>query len=304
MTTLQALEKRFFGSQRQIFEERDYKSSDGLKLYYRDYKGPPEPIPVLCIPGLTRNSRDFEFIAGHIARSRRVIVADLRGRGKSEHDKDPRHYTVAIEAADMARLMDSVGIGKVAVLGTSRGGIVAMTMAATRPDTLRGVILNDIGGELEPSGLSRIWEFVGREPPMSSWDTAAAALKQSCVALFPEVDDARWLAFARALYREDNGQIVPDYDPKLGDALRQSVPNILPNGPGIPLWPLFSGLAQIPVLVLRGENSDLLSAATLEKMHALKPDLSSTTVARRGHAPFLDELEAIAAIDGFLAELN
>jgi pimeloyl-ACP methyl ester carboxylesterase len=304
MTFLQALAKRVFSSQRQPYEERYYESSDGLKLYYRDYKGPPTPLPVLCIPGLTRNSRDFEFIAAHIARSRRVIVTDLRGRGKSDHDNDPRHYSVAIEAADMIRLLDSADIGKAIVLGTSRGGIVALTMAATRPDRLEGVILNDIGGELEPSGLSRIWEFVGREPPMPSWDAAVAALKRSCIAEFPDVDNARWLEFAHALYREDNGQIVPDYDPKLGDSLRKNIPKILPNGPAVPLWPLLSALAQFPVLTLRGENSDLLSAATLEKMHALKPDLASATVAGRGHAPFLDEPEAVTAIDRFLAELN
>ena len=303
MVFFQALARRIFRSRPQPYEERYYNSSDGLKLYYRDYEGPSGRTPVLCIPGLTRNSRDFEFIAPHMARSRRVIVADLRGRGKSEHAKDPRHYVVAIEAADMVRLLEDAGIGKIVALGTSRGGIVAMTMAATRPDILEGTILNDIGGEIEARGLSQILEFVGREPPMPGWEAATAALKRSLGEAFPGVDDVQWLSFAHALYREEKGQIVPDYDPQLGDAMRQSIDGISPDGPNIALWPLFTGLAQRPVLVLRGENSDLLSAATVEKMRGVKTDLAAASVERRGHPPFLDEPEAIAAIDSFLGDI-
>lgn len=286
-----------------LFDERYFTSIEGLKLYYRDYHGPLEPIPVLCIPGLTRNSRDFEFIAAHMAASRRVVVADLRGRGNSEYAKDPRHYTVAVEAADTFRLMDHAKVGEIVVLGTSRGGVVAMTMAATRPDLLRGVILNDIGGEIDAPGLSRIMDFMGREGPILNWKTAAQEMSRTYARVFPDVGDARWLAFARALYREKNGQILPDYDPRLADAIRESTPNISPSGPAVPLWPLFSALAQIPTLVLRGGNSDLLTAGTLERMHALKLDLASTVVERCGHAPFLDEPEAIAAIDRFLEQI-
>jgi pimeloyl-ACP methyl ester carboxylesterase len=304
MNFFQSIAKRIWGAPLPPFKERYYNSTDGLNLYYRDYPRPSGRTPILCIPGLTRNSRDFDFIASHMAATRRVIVADLRGRGKSEYAKDPRHYTVAIEAADMIRLLDNAQIEKTIVLGTSRGGIVAMTMAATRPDTLKGVILNDIGGELEALGLSRIWEFIGREPPMNSWAAATAALRQNCEAIFPNVDNSQWVAFARALYREEDGRIVPDYDPRLGDAVRQNVPTISPDGPRVPLWSLFSALARVPALVLRGENSDLLSADTLQKMHSVKRDLRSMTIKQRGHAPFLNETEAVAAIDGFLSEIS
>ena len=258
---------------------------------------------MLCLPGLTRNSRDFEFIAAHMAVSRRVLVADLRGRGKSAYAKDPRRYTVAVEAADMLRLLDDAGAGKVIILGTSRGGIVAMTVAATRPDILRGVILNDIGAEIDALGLSRIVEFIGRETPFPNWNAASQSLKRTYAGAFPDVSDSRWLTFARAIYRDENGVIIPDYDPALAVSVRESSPNAGPHGPGVPLWPLFSTLASLPTLVLRGENSDLLSDATVEKMRAQKRDLETEVIRRRGHAPFLDEPESIAAIDEFLEKI-
>jgi pimeloyl-ACP methyl ester carboxylesterase len=214
MNFFQSIAKHILGVPLPHFKEHYYNSTDGLNLYYRDYLKPSDRTPILCLPGLTRNSRDFDFIASHLATTRRVIVADLRGRGKSDYAKDPRHYTVAIEAADMIRLLDNAKIKNVIVLGTSRGGIVAMTMAATRPDTLKGVILNDIGGELDALGLSRIWEVIGREPLMNSWEAATAALKQNSEATFPNVDNSEWMAFTRALYREEDGRIVPDYDPR------------------------------------------------------------------------------------------
>ena len=280
------LARRFSLSELVPYEERYFASGEGLKLYYRDYKGAKDRTPVLCIPGLTRNSRDFESIAAHMALSRRVLVTDLRGRGKSAYAKDPRRYTVAIEAA---------GQGFFAGYGP-----VAMTMAATRPDVLRGVILNDIGGEIHSLGLSRILDFVGCSAPLPDWNTAAQQLKRMHASAFPDIGDARWLGFAHAIYREENGQILPDYDPALADTTRESSLITGPNGPGVPLWPLFSALTPLPTLVLRGENSDLLTASTLEKMHAQKPDLVSAVVQRCGHAPFLDEPAAIVAIDKFL----
>lgn len=282
------------------YDECYFTSSDGLKLYYRDYKGAGDRVPVLCIPGLTRNSRDFEFIAAHMAASRRVIVTDLRGRGKSAYAKDRRRYTVAVEAADMLRLMDDAGVEEVIVLGTSRGGIVAMTIAATRPGILRGAILNDIGGEIDALGLSRILDFIGSTVTFRDWNSAALALKRTYENAFPDVRESRWLTFARAIYREENGQLRPDCDPALAVAVRESSPSTGPLGPGVPLWPLFSALTLVPTLVLRGENSDLLSAATIEKMRAQKPDLATKVIRCRGHAPFLDEPESIAAIDEFL----
>jgi pimeloyl-ACP methyl ester carboxylesterase len=286
------------------FVERYYSSSDELRLHYRDYRGPANRTPVLCIPGLTRNARDFDYIAARIAKTRRTLVADLRGRGKSSYAKDPRHYTVAVEAADMARLLADAGIGNVVILGTSRGGIVAMTMAATRAQVLRGVILNDIGGEIEARGLARILDFIGREPPIRDWQTAVAGLKRTYGASFPGVSDARWLVFARAIYREAEGRIVPDYDPQLGNAMRLGTAGVPAPVQNVPLWPLFGALSGIDTLTLRGENSDLLSAAAVAKMHAVKADLASATIANRGHAPFLDEPDAVSAIEDFLARVR
>ncbi len=309
MDFLKALQKLFFGAPLPVpaeehepgFDERYYAASDGLELYYRDYPCASEYTPVLCIPGLTRNARDFEFIAAHIAQTRRVLVADLRGRGKSAYTKDHRHYSVAVEAADMMRLLDDAGLSRVIVLGTSRGGIVAMAMAATRRGVLQGAILNDIGGEIEARGLARILEFIGREPPIPDWNVAAAGLQRAYAAAFPNVSDRQWMAFARAIYRDQEGKIVPDYDPRLGDAMRESSASVKANGPNLSLWPLFSALGPVPTLVLRGAHSDLLSAATVTRMATLKSDFVSVTIPDRGHVPFLDEPEAVAAIDTFLA---
>lgn len=304
MAFLEGLSNLAFWRRRAPYREHHYKSSDGLNLYYRDYPHSSARTPVLCIPGLTRNARDFDFIAERIARSRRVLVADLRGRGRSEYSKDPRHYNVAVEAADIMRLLDDVRLPRVVVLGTSRGGIVGMTMAATRPAALQGIILNDIGAEIEARGLSRILEFIGREPPLPDWKAAAEGLRRAYASAFPTVRTEQWQAFARALYRAENGRIVPDYDQRLGDAMRQASPNFQASGPNVPLWPLFGALSRIPALVLMGENSDLLSSATVAKMRAIKPDLASTVVSNRGHAPFLDEIEAVTAIDAFLSRID
>lgn len=285
------------------YASRFYSSADGLLLFYRDYKSERAAMPVLCIPGLTRNARDFDLLAPHLARSRRVLVADLRGRGRSAYDPECR-YTVPVEAADMFRLLDDAGVGRVAVLGTSRGGIVAMAMAATKPAALGAVILNDIGGEIEAEGLARIVEFIGRESPMADWDDAVRGLKRTYGRMFPNVPDARWMEFARAIYREAEGRIVPDYDPRLGDAMREAGASGRAQGTNVNLWPLFAALAKVPALVLRGENSDLLSAATLEKMKEAKPDLMAITIKDRGHVPFLDEAPAVQAIDDFLRRVD
>jgi pimeloyl-ACP methyl ester carboxylesterase len=286
------------------YESRTYDSADGLTLFYRDYRGAAPGTPVLCIPGLTRNARDFDFIAAHLARPRRVLVADLRGRGRSAYDPEYRHYVVPVEAADMLQLLEVAGAPEIIVLGTSRGGIVAMAMAAARKGAIKAVILNDIGAEIDARGLDRIAAFVGREIPFVNWDEAAAALKRSYGAMFPNVTDARWREFAGAIYRETDGKIVPDYDPRLGEAMREAGNSGRAQSANVDLWPLFAALNEIPALVLRGENSDLLSAATLAKMRGAKPDLAFATVKDRGHAPFLDESEAVAAIDAFLAAIS
>lgn len=275
---------------------------DGLRLYYRDYGGRRAPgTPVVCIPGLTRNSRDFAPIAAHLARTRRVIAVDLRGRGRSQYDSNPANYSVPVELNDVLALMAAAGVPQAVILGTSRGGIIAMAMAAARPDAIRAAILNDIGPELSRPGLERIMGYVGRTPALADWDAAVAALKAIAGDAFA-LDETQWLAHARAIFREENGRPVPDYDAAIGDALREAVRTAGAAPPD--QWPLFEALKDKPTLVLRGANSDLLSAETLARMRAAKPDLATVEVAGRGHAPLLDEPESIDAIDRFLARID
>ncbi len=286
------------------YNDRYYAAADGLRLYYRDYAGAPSATPVLCIPGLTRNARDFDFIAGHIAMRRRVLVADLRGRGRSAYDPDPKNYAVPIETGDMIQLLLQAGIARVIVLGTSRGGVIAMTLATARPGLVGGAILNDIGAQVEPEGLERIYDVMRSPPSYPSWEAAAEGIKRFGEGRFANVPDARWLEFAHALYREEAGRIVGDYDPKFPKAILDGRGTNPRNAAGAAnLWKWFAALIPVPLLVLRGENSDLLSEATVGAMRAAKPDLVSATVKDRAHVPFLDEPEAVASIDGFLDRL-
>jgi pimeloyl-ACP methyl ester carboxylesterase len=279
-------------------------AQDGLRLFYRDYGGPTGRTPVICIPGLTRNARDFDFIAGHIAATRRVIATDLRGRGRSGYDPDPQNYSVPVETRDVFQVLQAAGIQRVIVLGTSRGGVIAMTMAAFAPAMVAGAILNDMGAQLEAAGLERIYTVLRSPPSYSGWDEAVAALKTANVALFPTVSDERWAVFARALYREESGRIVGDYDPRFPAAILEGSGTNPRNAAGAAdLWKWFAALSGIPALVLRGENSQLLTAETLVAMKAAKPDLALVTVKDRAHVPFLDEPEAIAAIDDFLKSI-
>jgi pimeloyl-ACP methyl ester carboxylesterase len=288
-----------------LYCEHFYPSSDGLSLYYRDYGGPPGRVPVLCIPGLTRNCRDFEFITAHIARTRRVLCTDLRGRGRSAYDSNWRNYTVPVERSDIAQLLTVTAISRVVVLGTSRGAIVAMALAAAQRDSIAGIILNDLGAELDPSGVDRIMALVGHDADFATWEEAANSLKTAYQDRFIGVGTGRWEGFARAVYREKNGRIVPDYDLSLGLAMSQGASaGRAAQSAAVNLWPLFAALSGVPALLLRGENSDLLSAETAWKMKGEKPDLEIATVKGRGHVPFLDEPEAVAAIDAFLNSID
>jgi pimeloyl-ACP methyl ester carboxylesterase len=287
------------------YEERRYTSKDGLSLFYRDYAGPgTKALPVLCIPGLTRNSKDFDFIAAAIARTRRVLTVDLRGRGQSAYDPNPANYSVPAETKDVLLLLDLLGLAKAVILGTSRGGVIAMTMAAFRPGIVAAAILNDMGAQLEPEGLERIYAVMRAPPSHPGWQEATDALKRANAKEFPGVSDARWKEFAHALYRERDGRIVGDYDPKFPQAILDGRgTNPRDEKGAADLWKWFDALTSVPVLVLRGEKSELLSAGTLAAMSRKKPDLAVATIFNRGHVPFLDEPEAVAAIDAFLSRL-
>lgn len=272
-----------------------FTTSDGLSLHYED-EG--TGAPVLCLAGLTRNSADFQFLLPHLA-GYRVIRLDYRGRGQSDHAPDPMSYNILREAQDAVELLDHLGLGRTALIGTSRGGLVGMAIAHTHPGRLSGVVLNDIGPEVAAEGLERIMDYVGREPELPDLDTAADALKHVHEAAFPGVPRARWRAQAEAMFAErPGGGLALRYDARLREALIGQAG----TGEAPDLWLLFDALRPLPLAAIRGANSDLLGAQTLAAMQARHPGLIAATVPDRGHVPFLDEPEALAAIRALLEQ--
>jgi len=274
-----------------------FDSQDGLRLFSRVYPGPTAAAPaVLCLHGLTRNSRDFEDLAGHLAGRYRVIVPDVRGRGLSARDPNFNNYQIPVYLADVLRLLAGLGAARVSIVGTSMGGLMAMVLAATQPALVAGIVLNDVGPEVDPAGLERIRGYVGKAPAVRDWAGAVAVVRMVYGSAWPGLDDARWEKLARASYRAD-AQGVPqaDSDPLIAEPLKDTS-KAAPD-----LWPLWGALAKVPILAIRGGHSDILSAATLERMKREKPDLTMLTVANRGHVPLLDEPECLKAIDEFLA---
>lgn len=283
-----------------LYREGHVVTGDGLKLYYRDHDSAGSTAtPVLCLAGLTRNTRDFEGIAAHLSAGRRVIAADMRGRGRSDYDSNFMSYAVPVETGDVLKLIETLALPPVVVLGTSRGGLLASVIAAIKPAVLKGVVLNDVGPEIDPRGIARIASYVGKAPSVTTWDDAVAATKAINGDMF-DMDDAQWLAMTKAAYREEGGVPVLDYDLKIGDATRAQ----MAQPQAIDPWTVFGAFAAMPLLVLRGANSDLLSAATVAKMKAAKPDMQAAEIPGRGHAPLLDEPQSLAAIDAFLAGLD
>lgn len=270
--------------------------ADGLRLHYRDYPGSSDEPPLLCLHGLTRNVRDFTAFAERYSAGRRVLALDFRGRGLSDHDPLPARYTPLTYASDVLQLLDQLDIDEAVFVGTSLGGLVTMTVAAMAPQRIAAAILNDVGPELSVEGLERIASYVGKGGPFGSWDEAADAVARYSGNAHPNFGHDDWVKMARRICREDNGRIVLDYDRAIALPFQTKGP-----APRVDLWPLFGALAQKPLLVIRGEISDLLSAEALDKMHEVAPDMKSVTVAGVGHAPLLDEPDAVAAIDQFLA---
>ncbi|MBU2961760.1 alpha/beta hydrolase [Citreicella sp. C3M06] len=266
-----------------------FTTSDGLSLYYTD-EG--EGLPLLCLAGLTRDGRDFDYVASHLG-GVRLIRLDYRGRGQSDWG-DPAGYNIPVEGRDAVELLDHLGIERAAVLGTSRGGLIAMVLAATVKDRLLGVALNDIGPEIADTGLEVIKGYLGRNPP---WKTLDEAVEKRAAAMtaFEGVPQSRWREEAEKFYRETPDGLVITYDPKLRDA-------VLGDGaqPAADLWPLFDALAGIPLCAIRGANSDLLSAATFAEMQARRPDMIAVNVPGRGHVPFLDEAQSRDALRRWL----
>jgi pimeloyl-ACP methyl ester carboxylesterase len=283
------------------FVERRIAAADGLSIYVRDYP-PVEPVaglPVFCLPGLTRNSRDFELVAPRIAAlGRRTLAWDTRGRGLSDRDADVEHYNATTYMHDAERVLDELRVDRAVFLGTSMGGIITMALASTAVERIAAAILNDIGPRIEKAGLTRIAGYVGKSTPVATWDAAAAACKAVHGTSFPDAPDGFWLKFAHRTFRERaDGAIEGDYDPAIAHAFEAPI-----EPPD--MTPLFQALASVPVLVVHGAASDLLSAAGVDAMRSLKPDLEIVEVPRVGHAPTLEEPEAWEAIIDFLARVS
>ncbi len=274
-----------------------YDSVDGLRLYCRLFTAErPGRLPVLCLPGLTRNSRDFIALAMHLRARHEVLAADLRGRGRSAWDSDASHYGIPTYVGDSWSLLDARGIQRVVLIGTSLGALMGMVMASQRADRVAALVLNDAGPELDPVGVRRIAGYAGKLPPVSSWAEAALQSRIVYGSALPGLSDAQWLEFAQRGYRENAAGIpVPDVDPRIAEAFRN------PSQATPDLWPLFATLKSVPMLVIRGALSDILSDATVQRMAREHPDLQHVTVANRGHTPLLDEPESLSAIDAFLA---
>jgi len=275
---------------------------DGLKLHVRAYGSRATTrLPVVCLPGLARTSADFDTLASALAgdaeRPRYVLAMDYRGRGLSDYDRDPGNYSLAVELGDVLAVLTALGIAPAVFVGTSRGGILAMMLGVARPAAIAGVVLNDIGPVIETRGLVRIKSYVGRLPQPKSFEEGAEFLRRLFGPQFPSLTADEWMSNARRTFQEKNGRIIPNYDPKLAHVLEDiDIERSLP-----PLWKEFDSLARVPMMVVRGANSDLLTAATVEAMRARRRQCDTVLVPDQGHAPLLSEDDIIRHISAFVA---
>jgi pimeloyl-ACP methyl ester carboxylesterase len=288
----------------QTYQEIYFTVRDGLRLYGRCYpsKYQTRRRPLLCLAGLTRNGRDFHDLAvalsGDEKAPRDVYTMDYRGRGFSQSDADWHNYSLPVEMLDVLDFMTLLGLHGAAVAGTSRGGLVGMLMAAAQPTSIGTVILNDIGPVIDPRGLGRISAYVGRMPIPGSWPEATKLVRDMCERSFPSVSDEGWEQVARQWFNERKGRPAAGYDFKLANAL-----SVL-DGPIPELWPQFEALKRVPVLVVRGERSDILSEKTVEEMRRRHPAFAALTVKGQGHAPLLKDRPTIEVISRFLTETD
>ncbi len=280
------------------YEDRFWDSSDGLTLHYRNYPGPEggTALPVLCMHGLTRNARDFAGLADELAATRRVIVPEMRGRGQSDYAPDSDTYTPATYVADVEKLLAEQGITRFIAIGTSMGGLMTMLMAHTQPGRMAAVVMNDIGPEVDASGLARISGYVGQGRSYPTWVHAARGLAEAHSAAFPDFTLDQWLEMTkRTMVVSQNGRISLDYDMAIAEPFAKPGNAAPPN-----LWLAYEALRGVPMLLVRGGLSDLLSAETVNQMAARNPAMTTITVPRVGHAPTLDEPEVRAAINALL----
>jgi pimeloyl-ACP methyl ester carboxylesterase len=282
-------------------ESRFITTQDGLRLHALEYGDRHSPLlPVVCLPGLSRSAEDFAELATALAANRRVLALDYRGRGRSDYDPNPENYTIPVETADVVTVVTALEAAPAIVVGTSRGGLIAMTIAGTKPEVLAGVILNDIGPVVETDGVMRIKGYVGKLQQPTSYKEAAETLRSISGNQFPKLGAADWLAAAKRGWRQQGGRLVTTYDPALGSTLD----SITTDKPFPTMWPQFDALAQVPLLVVRGANSDVLSSATVTAMQARRPDMEVLVVADQGHAPLLAEPATVGPIAAFAAKCD
>lgn len=292
------------------FSDFFYTSQDGLKLHARLYGAEANHgavanagnCPVVCLPGLTRNARDFHELALQLANDvenpRRIICFDYRGRGQSAYDPTWQNYNVGMEAADVIAGLDALGVTEAAFIGTSRGGLIIHVLTMMRPALIRAVVLNDIGPVIETAGLAHISSYLGNAPRPADFTEAVRIQKAVHGEAFPALSDADWHRFVHAIYRDESGLPVADYDPALlNTVLAMDLTQPLPD-----LWPQFEALASVPVLTIRGANSRLLSEETIDEMRRRHPRFAAVTVEGQGHAPLLETGNLPATIAGFLRE--
>lgn len=288
------------------FTSRFFSAPDGLQLHARDYapaRGGETRLPIICLPGLSRNARDFHQFAALLSQDpvspRRVIALDYRGRGLSGYDQNPANYNVAIECRDVIAVCTALGISRGLFVGTSRGGLILHVMAATHPDVIAGAVLNDIGPELEAAGLKDIRDYLARRSFPATFEEAADALERLHGPTFPALTRTDWLEMADAIYTVRDGRIVADNDSKLADQLQAiDFSKPLPT-----LWPQFDLLAQKPLLVVRGEHSRLFSSEILARMKTRGPNVEVVTAKGQGHAPLLHQAGVFSRVRAFLDRL-
>jgi pimeloyl-ACP methyl ester carboxylesterase len=282
------------------YENSYWSSEDGLRLHYRDYPGRADRPPVICLPGLTRNARDYAALAERLSGEWRVLTVDFRGRGESAYAKDPMSYVPSTYVQDVAALIGELGLDRYIAFGTSLGGIVSMLLAGMPHGRMVGALLNDVGPELDPAGLGRIRGYVGKANIWPTWMHAARAIAENNADVYPHWAITDWLAMAKRIYRlNSSGRIVLDYDMKIAEPFR--VPG---NEAGPDMWQAFERFKEVPTLIVRGARSDVLAPATAQRMVAMLDDVELVTVPDVGHTPTLDEPEALAAIDRLLARVK
>ena len=284
----------------QGFEDRTWQSADGLSLYYRYYPGPEDRPPLVCLHGLSRNGRDFADLAERYAGEWRVIVPDMRGRGRSDYAKDSMTYVIPTYLADVALLLEQEKVERFVSIGTSMGGLMTMLMAQIAPDKIAGALLNDIGPAVEPGGLDHIRGYLGHQRAFPTWMHAARAIQETQQVAHPDFELEDWLKMAKkSMVLGQNGRIGFDYDMAIADPFNELDDNAVPPD----LWPAFEAMDGKPLVLIRGGISGLLKLETAQEMQRRIPELELVTIDQVGHAPTLSEPEAIAGLDRMLAKV-